>query len=437
MSKIAIIGAGISGLAAARTLMDSHSVIVYEKNESAGGIAQSKNADGCVFHICGANSMKHLHDTTRNFLSGVIDMDSEIAVLKRNCAILFENGEVSKPEHHGLFKKKMTEIEGVPSPIENHIYMFKPEIQQKIINDIYRVKAKENDKRPPKFLATYLKAKFGQTLYDMYFGPYNEKVWHSDLRRIPLRWLEGRLSAPSADEIIMANFNHDTANINTEKTFFYDTKGGTQHIINRLVELIGDRLVLNHGIKSIERKDDKWLVDGESFDYVIYCANLKQLPEILRTGQVEPYEKYIKSLKYHGTTSAFCELSKNPYTEIYLPGKEHRAHKIICTGNFTDSNNSTQHKMTGVVEFTDYVPEDEIKDELSRMPLSPSYITHHYTEFTHPIQDVETRKMVAQIKSALNPQGFFITGLLAEWEQYNVDQAINAAVKTAESVLKS
>ena len=64
------------------------------------------------------------------------------------------------------------------------------------------------------------------------------------------------------------------------------------------------------------------------------------------------------------------------------------------------------------------------------MPLNPVYITHRYTEYTHAIQDIDTRETVAKIKTTLQPLGFYMTGLLAEWEQYNVNQAINAAIKT-------
>ena len=128
-------------------------------------------------------------------------------------------------------------------------------------------------------------------------------------------------------------------------------------------------------------------------------------------------------------------MSKNPYTEIYLPGKEHRAHKIICTGNFAETNNNDLHKMTGTVEFTDYVSEIEIREELSRMPLNPVYITHRYTEYTHAIQDIDTHETVEQIKSALKPKGFYMTGLFAEWVQYNVNQAINAAIEATKELL--
>lgn len=434
MSKIAIIGAGISGLTAAKTLMDSHSVTIYEKSETAGGLAQSVKADGCIFHICGANSMKNMYDTTRQFIESLIDMDKEVIEIKRNAAILFENGEVSKSEFHGLFKKKMTEIEGVPNPIESHIYMFQPEIQKKIISDFFQIKAKENSSRVPKFLGTYLKSKFGRTLYDMYFGPYNEKLWHSDLQKIPLRWLENRLSTSTADQIIFANFNHDKTKFLHEESFLYAVNGGAQRLINRLVDILGNRLRLSHPVKSISRTDSKWIVDGEEYDKVIYCANLKFLPKIIQTPEIKPFVNYISALKSHGTTSVFCELNKNPYTDIYLPGKEHRAHKIICTGNFVETNNSETHRMTGTVEFTDFVPEDEIKEELSRMPLSPVYITHQYTEYTSPIQDVDTRETVSNIKAALEPSGFYLSGLLAEWEQYNVNQAINAAINTCSQI---
>nr|MCR5455148.1 FAD-dependent oxidoreductase [Bacteroidales bacterium] len=254
------------------------------------------------------------------------------------------------------------------------------------------------------------------------------------LRKIPLRWLERRLSAPTADQIIFANFNHDKAKFLSEKTFLYDINGGAQRLINRLVEILGDRIRLNCAVKNISRSNGRWMVDGEEYDKVIYCANLKFLPNILQTPEIEPFVDYIFTLKSHGITSVFCELSKNPYTEIYLPGKEHRAHKIICTGNFAESNNSETHRMTGTVEFTDYVPEDVIKEELARMPLNPVYITHHYTEYTHPIQDVDTLENVSKIKAALKPLGFYMTGLLAEWEQYNVNQAINSAIKTVESM---
>lgn len=431
MSKIAIIGAGISGLATAEILKDTHDVVVYEKDNTVGGLIRCKRVDGALFLQCGGHTMKDLADNTVKFLDRFFDQSVDITTLERNSAILFENGEVSKPEYHGLFKKKLSEIEGVPSPIENHIYMFKPEIQQKIIADIFRIKAKQKSRREPKFLATFLKAKYGETLYDMYFRPYNEKLWHSDLRKIPMSWLQGKNNPPTANEILFANFNHNAQrNPENIKTFRYILDGGAQLLVDKVAQSLGNRIVCNTEIESIERQEDGWNVNGEIFDVVIYCANIRNLPKILKSPENADLLAQTERLKYHGITSVFCDLDKNPYTEVYLPGKEHKAHKIICTGNFDHSNNSETHKMTGTVEFTDYISEDEIRTELINMPLHPQYIAHHYTECTRPIQDIDTRALISDIKNKLEPSQFYLTGMLAEWEHYNINSAIDSATKT-------
>ena len=45
--KIAVLGAGVSGLSAARMLKDKgHEVVVYEKNPTIGGLARSRYVNG-------------------------------------------------------------------------------------------------------------------------------------------------------------------------------------------------------------------------------------------------------------------------------------------------------------------------------------------------------------------------------------------------------
>ena len=56
--KIAILGAGISGVAAARMLAeDGHDVTVFEKSERAGGLCKSRVVDGFTFYDAGGHIM--------------------------------------------------------------------------------------------------------------------------------------------------------------------------------------------------------------------------------------------------------------------------------------------------------------------------------------------------------------------------------------------
>ena len=90
--------------------------------------------------------------------------------------------------------------------------------------------------------------------------------------------------------------------------------------------------------------------------------------------------------------------------------------------------------MTGTIEFTDEISEEEIKQQLSLMPLHPKYITHRYHPYTYPIQDKETRSMLQSFKKAMEHYGLYMTGRFVDWEYYNMDAAMLAAMRTAERI---
>ena len=77
----------------------------------------------------------------------------------------------------------------------------------------------------------------------------------------------------------------------------------------------------------------------------------------------------IAALEYHGTTSVFCEIDKNPYSWIYQPSRFHDSHRIICTGNFAESNNA-DGKMTATIEFTDEISKEDILSNVSSQKLA-------------------------------------------------------------------
>ena len=116
---------------------------------------------------------------------------------------------------------------------------------------------------------------------------------------------------------------------------------------------------------------------------------------------------------------------------------KHESHRIICTGNFACSNNDAsirEERITATIEFTDKISKETILDNLSRIPLNPKYLTHHYNQCTYPIQDTYTREMIKQLKANLAPTGFYFTGRFADWEYYNMDLAMGAAMDLCNSI---
>ena len=123
-------------------------------------------------------------------------------------------------------------------------------------------------------------------------------------------------------------------------------------------------------------------------------------------------------------------MDKNPYSWIYLPSLEHPSHRLICTGNFSPTNN-TDGLTTTSLEFTDYVSREDIDNYLEKIPFSPKYITHQFTEYTYPVQSDTTRDMMNSLKLTLEPHGIYLLGRFAEWEYFNMDAAIGSGLDLA------
>lgn len=412
MNRVAVIGAGISGLSTARLLSEKGvAVKVFEKEACPGGLIRCKRVEGSLFHICGG----HVFNTRKpDVLQWFWRMFREEEFVKRdrNSVIWFDGAKI------------------VPYPVENYVYLLDEPVQRAVIADFLEMAS--SGKNDADNFEDFLKQRFGNTLYELYFRPYNEKVWMRGLKQVPLSWLEGKLPMPTVSEMIYNNMNRVAEKQFVHSTFWYEKKGGSQFLADRLAE--GLDVVYGVEIDSLTYSGGKWVVQDEVFDRVVFCGNIKEMVKIVKGVNVQAYAPAIERLAYHGTTAVFCAVEENPYTWIYQPSKSYRSHRIICTGNFSDTNDPVGTH-TATIEFTDAFSEKEIKAELKKMPFSPKYITHHFSPYSYPIQDASTRDTIRAMKADLKASGFYFTGRFADWEYYNMDVAIAAAMNTVDGMM--
>ena len=409
--KTAIIGAGISGLTIGRLLSSQHEVVIFEESSRPGGLCKCEYVKGNLFHTVGGHCFNSKRgDVLDWFWEQKAGLKDQFIKVQRNAVVSLNEGSI------------------VPYPIENHIYKLPRELQARIIRDLL-----ELGTLPDKTVDTFhdfLMSRFGKTLYDIYFAPYNRKIWQRSLKDVPLSWLKGKLPMPSVEEILISNFNHEEENNMVHSSFYASKVGGSQMIINTLAAGLDIRC--NSKVDHMVYKEGKWEVMGEMFERVIFCANSYFLPDII-SGICETALDRLKELEFHGTTSVLCLLNKNPYTWVYLPSEDFNAHRIICTGNFSQRN-SECGAFSGIVEFSAKLSQAQIESQLDRVPLSPQYLAHHYEEFTYPVQSGNTRSIIDAVKSALRPKKFFLLGRFAEWEYYNMDAAMGAALDLFHSI---
>lgn len=91
--------------------------------------------------------------------------------------------------------------------------------------------------------------------------------------------------------------------------------------------------------------------------------------------------------------------------------------------------------MSGTIEFTDYISKEDIDKNLLSIPFSPKYIAHTYTRYTYPVQNDSTRRMIYELKCLLKSENMFLLGRFAEWEYYNMDAAMGAAMDLSEQII--
>ncbi len=416
MKRIAIIGAGVSGLTVAQLLSGKADIVVFEKKSKAGGLISCVRVNGSLFHTCGGHVFNTKNQQVLDWFWQRFDREKDFHKTDRNSVIFLPNGQ------------------HIPYPIENFAYLLGDSVQKNIIHDLLAIAAVES--QSVENFQDFLQYRFGETLYRLYFEPYNKKVWRRSLSDVPIAWLAGKLPMPTVEEIIYNNFNRVAEKQFVHSSFFYELHNGSQLIADRLSEDVN--IKCNSHIEQIVRHGSGWLVNGEQFDKIVFCGNIKDIPFLLTGLDLESYANAIDTLQYHGTTAVFCEIDANPYSWIYLPDDKYEAHRIICTGNFAASNNGTipANRITATIEFTDAICLDAIHKNLKQIPLHPTYITHKYNQFTYPIQQVGTREMIVSLKRTLSSKGFYMTGRFADWEYYNMDAAMAAAMVTVEQVVK-
>jgi UDP-galactopyranose mutase len=121
-----------------------------------------------------------------------------------------------------------------------------------------------------------------------------------------------------------------------------------------------------------------------------------------------------------------------------LPEQSLISHRIINTGSFSKTNSSENLLERGlttcVVEASGYVSESDLKEDALRACGATEVLNYSYRDATYVIQEASTKAAIEQVKRVLEPKRLYLTGRFAEWEYYNMDTAIYAALQLCESV---
>lgn len=251
--KIAVIGSGVSGMAAAWKLAKNHEVTVFEKNDYIGGHSNTVDAkfdDGTVIPV----DTGFIVFNKRNYVNMVPAFDE----LK----VPYEESDMSFAFslENGKFEYSAAKLFAQKSNLFNFAYW-------KMLVEILRF-----NKRSIKILETNRRISLGgylnelnvsKNFMDWFILPMGSAIWSAPNEQI--------LEFPALSFIRFFS-NHGLLTVNDQPQW-YTVSGGSREYVKRITASYAKNIRLNTPIKSIRRESGGVIVDGETFDRAVIAVH--------------------------------------------------------------------------------------------------------------------------------------------------------------------
>ena len=403
--NICIIGAGITGLTIGKLLSKGHSITVYEKATEIGGIARTKSVGGVTYHSVGGHCFNSKNKEVMDFVfSEVLPVD-DWHLVQREAKINLDKFIISYPIEFSI----------------KEIAKFDKELAFNITKDFLSATDTNADN-----LADWFRSKFGKTLSEKYFIPYNRKIWQMEPSKMSHLWVEGKLPLPNKEDFFEALISGSEDSM-PHSTFYYPNTNNQNTFIEAMAKDLN--IVKNFEVTSIEKKDKSWLINEEfKYDVLINTMPLDQLPSVIKNCP-KNIIKNSKKLKYNKVTNMLWKTKSTESTWTYYPSEDTIFHRHIHIGNFFNpKRNYTITESMGEYSYQEMVKHGQEFDYL----LEP--LDYNVSDYAYVVYDQNYSNATKSIKGHLDSIDLYSIGRFGEWEYYNMDICMESAMRLASKI---
>lgn len=310
--KIAILGAGVSGLALARMLeergLSPSDLTLFESEPVAGGLCRSKTVDGFTYDVSGGHILFSKDASVMQWMKDQAGGDAAFVRRDRHTKIRFGNRFVHYPFENGLGDlPEAAKFECLKGYVE-----------------AWHARDKHGTTAPGDF-ASWIRWRFGDGIARHFMDPYNEKIWKRPLGELTSEWVAGRVPDAPIDDVLKAAIGVRTEGYTHQSIFFYPRKGGFQAITDGMASQLGPCLRLGTRVEDLVRAPSGgWRVNGEEFDLVVSTLPLNELPDAVKEMPAAPAAA-MRGLAYNSIVTLLVALDRPAHPElswIYLPHHE-------------------------------------------------------------------------------------------------------------------
>lgn len=434
--KLAILGAGVSGLSLARFLveggLDREAITLFEAAPVVGGLCRSKTVDGFTYDVAGGHILFSKDATAMQWMKDQAGGDEAFVRRDRNTKIRYGDRWV----HY---------------PFENGIGDLPPQANFECIAGYVHAwhERKASGSEAPGDFAAWVRWRFGGGIAEHFMDPYNEKIWKRPLDRLTSSWVAGRVPDAPVEDVLRAAVGIRTEGYTHQAIFYYPRAGGFQPITDGIANTLTDRVRLSTPVTEVVRRGEGWRVNGEEFDRVVSTLPLDRMPEVLPELPRDVAEA-MRTLEYNALVCVLIALDREEHPDlswIYLPHAEQGpANRVTYMSNYSPGNAPPgRTSMMAEITWPMHTPfpgedlEQDVIDGLVHAGLlerdevlftDRSTVSHAYVVFDH---EYERRRSAAL--EWLEEQGIVPLGRFGRYEYDNSDQCVIKSRALAERLL--
>lgn len=400
--KIAVLGAGVSGLTAARLLTDSgHEVVVFEKNHTIGGLARTRHVNGRLYDPHGGHIFNSKHPEVTDWVFSMLPKETW-KYTERNAKIYFNGKYISYP-----FELSLCELD-VDDAVECTYDFMHTQIGAE-----------------PDNFRDWLTWKFGKSIANYYMIPYNEKIWAYPLEQMEIQWVSGKMPLPSQKDILRSMLlKNPRERKMPHSTFYYPLNGGIQTMVNSMAE--GVQIQTDYTVKRIKNNKGGWIINDDGpFDLVISTIPLPVLPSVMDLPS--DVLKSMKGLKYNSLTTVLFDCPETDISWLYIPSHEYRSHRVCYQSSMTPNATNIVNKGCGAIEIIGdrFNVDDSFCKRKDILPEELDFreaLDFEFTEYAYVIHDLDYRKNLKSIFDYFaKVPSFRLLGRWGTWNYKNMD----------------
>jgi protoporphyrinogen oxidase len=306
--KIAILGAGVSGLSLARFLveggLDPGAVTLYEAGREPGGLCASKTVDGFTYDVTGGHILYSKDKPAMAWMQAACGGPAAFETRERHTRIRFGQRWVNYPFENGLGDL----------PPEANFDCLRGYVAAWHQRQVTKSAA-------PREFGAWVRWRFGDGIAQHFMDPYNAKVWKRELDFLTSDWVAGRVPDAPVDDVLRSAVGIRTEGYTHQSVFYYPKQGGFQAITDGIAAPIRPRIRLNTPVREVQRRGGGYAVNGEEYDLVVSTLSLTHLPELV-PDMPHDVAGACRALEYNGIVCVLLALDRAAHPDlswIYLP----------------------------------------------------------------------------------------------------------------------